>query len=600
MQRFSFLVLLVAVSFVRSELDLACLKWSWFSPAYSLICHFAPKKLGEAESATVSAAKEAIQSVKTLGEFDLTHNPIAITYNAIEAGRNGGPGASLQSLESDIGDFAKVSIGFLKGSANQLAPAVQLYDATHWNDVAFCLIKGAGRLALQAKRKSRKRAGLPAGGDARTMAEACFSAKFNQIAKPPRFNVTDKDEGIGVTISQIAPFLVPVEAAEAVATDTGAKLYDLAIPGSEDTARILKNSGNGAEHFASEEEARAAAKSMEEETFVKEKCGMCAPPAPSTNTINFRRLRRGNIVSTCCGAPATLPASKALKDFETRIDVTDGANTAGVDDAYASDDQTSESDPSNKALYDPTDYNAITEADLVPAPDYVLRDPRVASDIPLIMDDLNKLTTARVAWSSKLIGSMSSEDLFASFRQVFTAPENNELARALYVKNRDGKLRIQSFSNDWISKPDPILKPYQDFVNTAVTEALDTISRLKNWTPEQLADHHGSIEFFYTPPSDEALAGVDPRGFHVDSGLMQFAAADTPGLIIRAEGLGSASRVPVVPNTFQLIKATFWDIEGWVAGTENGPTYHSVFGPEMARDGRVSMVLSVAQKGRPI
>ncbi len=162
----------------------------------------------------------------------------------------------------------------------------------------------------------------------------------------------------------IVPFLVPVEAAEEVATDAGAKPYVVSIP-SSDTACVLKNSGNSARHFAGEEEARAAAESTEEETFVK-KCVMCAPPEPSTNSINFRLLRRGNIISSCCGAPATLPPSKALKDFETRIDDTDSAITAGEDDPHALDGQASEPYPSNEALYDPTDYNAITEADSSP------------------------------------------------------------------------------------------------------------------------------------------------------------------------------------------------------------------------------------------
>ncbi|KAL8836838.1 MAG: hypothetical protein Q9176_006071 [Flavoplaca citrina] len=141
----------------------------------------------------------------------------------------------------------------------------------------------------------------------------------------------------------IAPFLVPVEAAEEVATDAGTKLYDLAILGSEATARFLKNSGSSAGHFACEEAWAAAKKS-------------------STNSINFRLLRRGNIISSCC-ALATLPPSKALKDFEARIDVTDGAITAGDDDPHALDGQASEPYPSNEALYEPTDYNAITEAD---------------------------------------------------------------------------------------------------------------------------------------------------------------------------------------------------------------------------------------------
>ncbi|KAL8883266.1 MAG: hypothetical protein Q9192_007301 [Flavoplaca navasiana] len=164
------------------------------------------------------------------------------------------------------------------------------------------------------------------------------------------------DEGSGATISQIVPFLIPIEAAEEVATDAGAKLYDLAIPGTEDTARMLKDSGNSVGHFASEEEAWAAAKGMGEETFVKQtlyQFHQLSSPSPGQHYQQL--LCSGNI------AP-----SIALEDFETRIDDTDGAGTAREDDAYALDGQASEPYPSNEALYDPTDYKAITEADRSP------------------------------------------------------------------------------------------------------------------------------------------------------------------------------------------------------------------------------------------
>ncbi|KAL8670229.1 MAG: hypothetical protein Q9168_005217 [Polycauliona sp. 1 TL-2023] len=609
MQRFSFLILFSAVSFVQSEVDLVCLGGTLFSPIIGAICHFAPAKVQQAEDATVSAAEEALQAGENLAKFDLTHNPVAITYNAIEAAKVGGPMAGLQSVGSDARDFGEVSIGFLKGSANQVESlakqGVQVYDATHWNDAVFCLIKGAAQLAVQAQRKSRKRAGVPTPSTAPEVATACISEKLKQIANPPSFgitafNITDPNQSIGATISQIAPLLVPVEAAEAVVVDGGPALFDLAIPGSEDTTLILKNVGNAGEHFASEEEARAVAKSMEDEQWVKENCVVCTTAAsPGGGSINFRRLRRGNIVSSCCNAPKTLPPPTPHGDFDTNVDFAEDSDIGSEGDASAVDDQDSGS------LYDPTDYNAVKEADLVPAtdpryPKYTLRDPRVAADLPLIAEDLNELNTAVVPWSSKLSGAMSSEDVFATFRQVFTAPADNELATALKVKDRDGKLRIESFSTDWINDPSPILKPLQNFVNIAVAEAIDTVAVLKNWSPQEVAELNGNIEFFYTPPSAEAAAGVDPRGFHVDTGTMSFATADTEGLIIRAEKLGIASRVPVVPNTFQLMKNIFWDIDAYAAGTANGPTFHSVFGPEMAKEGRVSMVLGVGKNGRAL
>ncbi|KAL8997831.1 MAG: hypothetical protein Q9169_003004 [Polycauliona sp. 2 TL-2023] len=611
MKRLSVIILFLSASVVQSELDLVCLGGSLFSPIIGLICHFAPAKVQQAKDATISAAEEALQSGENLAKFDLTHNPIAITYSAIEAAKAGGPMAGLQSVGSDAKDFGEVSIGFLKGSANQVEglakQGLQIYDATHWNDAVFCLIKGAAQLAIQPQRKPRKRAGAPAArSTAPDVAKACISEKLQQIANPPSFgitafNITDPDQKIGATISQIAPLLVPVGAEEEIVTDAETAAFDLVIPGSEDTTRVLKNVGNSGEHFATEEEARAVAKSMEDEQWVKENCIVCGPSAPSGGgAINFRLRRRGNIVSSCCSLPKTLPPVTAHGDFDTPFDDSDGATTGIVDDASAAPGQEAKAGASHsQALYDPIDYNAVKEADLVPAPSYIPRDPRIAANIPLIAEDLNELNTALLTWSDELTGTMSSTDIFATFRQVFTAPKDNALARALNVKARDGNLRLTSFSNDWIMSSNPILAPLQDFVNTAVTEALDTVAALKGWTPQQMADLNGNIEFFYTPPSAEAAAGVDPRGFHIDAGLMGFAAADTPGLIIRGEKLGTASRVPVVPNTFQVIKAIYWDIDAWTGGKPNGPTYHSVFGPEMAERGRVSMVMAVGKKNRP-
>ena len=74
---------------------------------------------------------------------------------------------------------------------------------------------------------------------------------------------------------------------------------------------------------------------------------------------------------------------------------------------------------------------------------------------------------------------------------------------------------------------------------------------------------------------------------------MSLAASDTPGLVIRSFGTGTASRLLVEPESFYLMKALTYDFEGFLAGERTGPTYHSVFGPEMAEKRRVSMVMTI-------
>ena len=82
--------------------------------------------------------------------------------------------------------------------------------------------------------------------------------------------------------------------------------------------------------------------------------------------------------------------------------------------------------------------------------------------------------------------------------------------------------------------------------------------------------------------------------------MMQFGVADVPGLIIRNTAQGTASRVPLAKDAFQLIKANLWDLQAWFQDLPQGPTWHSVFGPEMASEGRVSMIMSVFVKGNPL
>ena len=355
---------------------------------------------------------------------------------------------------------------------------------------------------------------------------------------------------------------------------------DLAIPGSESTTRIVKmGSEKGvAEHFANEAEAQAVADNMKDQTWVDKNCGVCrVSPSPLNSAVSRRRdnvnrlNRRGNILTSCCRPPATISESDTMLD------------EGGPD-----------------SVYDTIDYRTIREADLVPPPAYTVRDVSITADVQELQKDLNDLSTGVLAWTPQLTKSMSSDELFSTLRQVFTGPESDPLYSLLRIKERDGKLRMTSFSSHWIRSVDPALKPLQTFVKKAVQHGIDTVTKLKGLSDEDAKFLKGNVEFFYTAPSKTALTGIDPRGFHTDGGMMQFGAADTPGLIVRASALKSASRVPLAKDAFQLLKANYWDLEAWLKGAPDGPTWHSVFGPEMAEKGRVSMVMSVYMKSQPL
>lgn len=183
---FLFLLLVVTLYIVTVEADLTCLGWGLISPIVGLFCHFEPETFQAAENNTVAAVEEAVQSAKNLAQFDLTHNPAVVTYNFLDQASHGGLAQGGTYLHNVSKDFGDVTIGFGKDSANLI---LQIYELTYWNDVSFCLIRGAGRLVTQAKQSLRKRAGIPSTNDAVTMAQSCISEKLKKFAHPAVFHI---------------------------------------------------------------------------------------------------------------------------------------------------------------------------------------------------------------------------------------------------------------------------------------------------------------------------------------------------------------------------------------------------------------------------
>lgn len=207
-------VLLYTIAVVQA--DLTCLEWGLISPVVGLFCHFEPTYFKTAEDKTATVVEEAVESVKDLVKFDLTHNPAAVTYNFIEETEQGGIKKGSQYLNNVTQDFENVAIGFGKETSNQV---LTILKYTYWNDLSLCLIKGATDLALNSQRRKVKRIGLHGtsalakGHDmfmsqaptnntasmpqlrkdsAAAMAHQCISDKFKQLAKPVTFHINSK------------------------------------------------------------------------------------------------------------------------------------------------------------------------------------------------------------------------------------------------------------------------------------------------------------------------------------------------------------------------------------------------------------------------
>lgn len=625
-----YIIFVITHAVIAVQADLSCLGWGLISPAVGIFCFFEPTYFQAAENKTVTAVEEAVQSAEDLVKFDLTHNPAVVTYNFIEQTNQGGVRQGGQYLK-DIGqDYEDVAIGFGKETSNQILTIMEL---VYWNDLSLCLISGAASLALHSQKRMVKRVGLhsasaapkghgmsmldndttsitsfltnhtgstaqPQRNEAVAMAHTCLSDKFKQLAKPATFHIngkkmqnflqvkivnqtgeSDTNQKIGSTISDLAAFLIPIGAEEKAAVGATEALegaVDLAIPGSESTTRVVKMiSENTGDHFANEAEAKSVAEKMKEKSWVKENCGICGnSPALLGNLIAKRRrrdgyslVRRGNVMASCCRLPP-------VKELE-------GAAATEVD---------ASKEP--KSVYDPARYKHIQEADLVAPPVLQSRNVQLANDVKALSHDLDTISTGLVSWSPELTRTMGSDELLSTLRKVFTGKPSNPIAQGLKLYPIDGGYRRTSNSIYWIHSENDALKPLQDWVNAAAKDCVNTVANLKGWTEER-AYLKGKVDFFYTEPGDKALEGYDARGFHFDNGIMQFAVADVPGLIVADTASKTASRVPIAKNAFHLLKARKWSEEALLARSPKGPTWHSVFGPEMAKEGRVSVIVSV-------
>lgn len=186
-------VILVASAIGSAYADLTCLGWGFVVTILGVICHFKPDLFHDNEQKVIESVESGVQEViddaKDLVEFDLTHNPVAVTFDYVSTAINNSTAAANHQVLDVAKDYGKATVGFTKGSVNQ---AYTIYNLLDWRDLSYCLLRGGVDLARKADTQSKRRGlqkRLPSISKeaAASMANQCLSNKFS---KPAVFNIT--------------------------------------------------------------------------------------------------------------------------------------------------------------------------------------------------------------------------------------------------------------------------------------------------------------------------------------------------------------------------------------------------------------------------
>ncbi|KAI9808541.1 MAG: hypothetical protein M1825_003690 [Sarcosagium campestre] len=594
----------------------ACLGWGLISPVVGLFCYFSTgsdeekaveqKVLDAAENIAVKAATD----IKDVVKFDLTHNPGFVAYNYVRTLDQDGITAANAGLRKTGKDFIDVTIGFTKESVNQ---GVQLYDLAEWSDVSLCLIGGVAELAAnvtnplpQTSRRTRRAVhGIDekAGYD---LAAKCIKEKFKKISDP--------NQKVGATISDIATLLIPVGEEEASVHAVEGAAADLAFPG-EDSSRIYKWADDAvtakAEHFSSPQEAQALAdKLAEDSTWQEENCGACDPIITTAGKMRLRRSgdggrdadrlgriqRRAGFLSICCKVACC-----------GKTPVQEGA--AGGDDSILP-ESTDEAETAMSDLTDATkEQLEAAENSLGPSRELDAHDldgPDSATAAAQLRAIMTETGTSALKWPKSLTDIRSSKDVFQDLRNIFENP-NSDAFKALNVKPaKPGSSRL-FFSTNEVRKASSDLLPkgFADFDRTARVACGDATLKVLEQRASSINIPGASIDYYYIPPGTE-----DPfsLAFHTDKNIMHFGAQDVDGIVFRdqtpgivfpgqATGQKLSYRLQPQDDVFSAFKGVRFAREARkissLVGSGFDATEHAVFGPEIVKNGRVSMVVSV-------
>lgn len=231
---------------------------------------------------------------------------------------------------------------------------------------------------------------------------------------------------------------------------------------------------------------------------------------------------------------------------------------------------------------------------MVPAPEFTARDMERPEDIRLLSNDLTTQSTGLAKWSPKLTKIMSSDDLLSRLRRMFASTAPNTERRISFTADSSGLFSGGGSNNGLTREIRPECLPFKQWAQAAQKESIETVADLQGWTADKKARLTSSIEFAYTSPSYKPHPFDDQWGRYQPPGFMQFTMADVPGLVVENTASKTASRVPVAKNAWNVLKGS---PRRKIPQMPEGPSWVSEFGPEMAKQGRVSVTITVYNYG---
>ena len=226
----------------------------------------------------------------------------------------------------------------------------------------------------------------------------------------------------------------------------------------------------------------------------------------ANSKLKSRRLRsiqrRGNAFGSCCNVPSAAVLESEFGDFDSPCEDDLFPNSEASPDVAGDDNAGDESTGVDRtSIHESKNYNTIDESALSPSRDFPSLDisqPSIAEDV---QKSLDKSSSAVVDWSPKMTAIISSDDFFSQWRSIFSGSPDDALCKALKIEQRDGNLRMISFSPRWDHAMDPALKPFQDLTSAALEHGEDIVAKVQVLSADQISRLQGSVEYFWTAPS---------------------------------------------------------------------------------------------------
>ena len=405
--------------------------------------------------------------------------------------------------------------------------------------------------------------------------------------------------------------MIPVGEEEASVHAAEGAAADLAFPG-EDSSRIYKWADDAvtpkAEHFSSPEEAQALAdKLTEDATWQENNCGACDPIITTAGKMRLRRSgvsgrdidragriqRRAGFLSicckvTCCGKTPVIEGG-AGSDDSILPGTPDEAETAMSDLTDATKEQL---EAAENSLGPPRELDA-----------YDLAGPDSATAAAQFRATMTRTGTSGLKWPKYITDIKSSKDAFQDLRTIFEN-SNSDAFKTLNVRlAKEGGDRL-IFTSDDVNKAaaDLLPKGFADFNSAARSACKDAMLQILELKNNPLAMSVSAIDYYYIPPGTE-----DPfsLAFHTDKNIMHFGAQDVDGIVFhdqtsgtvlpgQATGQKLSYRLQPQDDTFSAFKGDRFgrSPSQSLSGLQKDATEHAVFGPDIVKNGRVSIVVS--------